>query len=253
MPTVSGTVMRYSSAERISGASVKATAKGEKPVLVVTDDDGDFTFPDLPPASWSFVVLHETSFPSAPLVKDIMADTDDLDFRLQRLAGEEDAAAGRRFFYWLIGLLGGLVVLYALLHLLLPPQQPGAPVGFHPWDKAPYRFLEILFWGLGGALVNKIIQSGWYLRSQRFYREGILMHVAHLVSTPLLVLVAVILLSLATFNITLTGGSEVTIDLSQPAVMIAVAFLLGTSPWPLWELIERTARKVTGGGDKQQP
>ena len=72
------------------------------------------------------------------------------------------------------------------------------------------------------------------------------MHIAHLVSTPLLVLVAVILLSLATLKVTLAGGSEVTLDLSNMPILIAVSFLLGSSPWPLWNLIERSAKSITG-------
>ena len=115
-----------------------------------------------------------------------------------------------------------------------------------PWDQDPWRFLEVLFWALAGILVNKIIVVGWYLRSQRFYREGFVMHIAHLVSTPLLVLVAVLLLSLVTLNITLAGGNELTVDLSEPSIMVAVSFLLGTIPWPLWNFIEDTAERFAG-------
>ena len=107
-----------------------------------------------------------------------------------------------------------------------------------------------MLWGLGGVLVNKIITSGSFLRNQKFYREGMVMHIAHLVSTPFLVLVAVILLSLATFQVTLVGGSDITLDLSQPAIMVAISFLLGSSPWPLWNLIEKTAQRVTGQPEK---
>jgi hypothetical protein len=250
MATVSGTVMRYGSAERIAGACVKVSTQNQKPIQVVPADDGDYIFHDLVPGNWSFVVFHESSFPSAPIAKDIMADTEKFDFQLQRLAGQEDRVAGQKFFFWLLGSLSVLIVAYVILHLFLPPVVVGTPLTFQLWDKDPLRFLEIMLWGLAGVLVNKIIDCGWFLRSQRFYREGIVMHIAHLVSTPLLVLVAVILLSLATFKITLTGGSEVTIDLSQPTVMIAIAFLLGSSPWPLWNLIERASRKITGQAEK---
>lgn len=115
-----------------------------------------------------------------------------------------------------------------------------------PWAQDPWRFLEVLFWAMAGILVNKIITVGWYLRRQRFYREGLVMHVAHLVSTPLLVLVAVLLLSLATLNITLAGGNQLTVDLSEPSIMVAVSFLLGTIPWPLWNFIEDTAERFAG-------
>lgn len=115
-----------------------------------------------------------------------------------------------------------------------------------PWGEDPLRFLEVLFWALAGILVNKIIVVGWYLRSQRFYREGLVMHIAHLVSTPVLVLVAVLLLSVVTLEITLAGGNQLSVDLSEPTMMVAVSFLLGTIPWPLWNFIEETAERFTG-------
>lgn len=135
-----------------------------------------------------------------------------------------------------------LARLATLRHLVETPSEP--KVG--PWDQDSWRFLEVLFWAMAGILVNKIIVVGWYLRSQRFYREGFVMHVAHLVSTPLLVLVAVLLLSLVTLDITLAGGNELTVDLSEPSIMIAVSFLLGTIPWPLWNFIEDTAERFAG-------
>ena len=137
-------------------------------------------------------------------------------------------------------LLAGLATLQRLVET-----PSDAEVG--PWIQDPWRFLEILLWGLAGILVNKIISIGWYLRSQRFFREGFVMHIAHLVSTPLLVLVAVLLLSLVTLNITLAGGNELTVDLSEPSIMVAVSFLLGTIPWPLWNFIEDTAERFAGG------
>lgn len=250
MASVSGTVLRYGSAERIVSAIVKAIASDGTITQTVTDDDGDFIFTNLNPGKWSFVALHEDSFPNSPLVLDIMADVDKIQIKLQRLAGEDDQAAGQKFFTWLLVALGGLMVVYIVLHLIFPLRVVGSPLSFAQWDKDPWRFLEIIMWGLGGILVNKIITSGWYLRSQKFYREGIVMHIAHLVSTPLLVLVAVILLSLATFKITLAGGSEVTLDLSNFPILIAVSFLLGSSPWPLWNLIEQSARSITGQAEK---
>lgn len=114
------------------------------------------------------------------------------------------------------------------------------------WEQEPWRFLEILMWGLAGILVNKILLTGWYLRSQRFYREGIVMHIAHLVATPLLVLVTVLLLSLVTFQITLANSNELTLDLSDPAILIAFSFLIGTVPWPLWNFIEDTGKRFAG-------
>ena len=117
------------------------------------------------------------------------------------------------------------------------------------WDRDPWRLLEVLMWGLAGVLVHKIIIAGWYLRANKFYREGIVMHIGHIITTPLLVLVAVLLLSLATLSITLASGNQLTLDLSDPRILVAVSFLLGTSPWPLWNFIEDTAKRVTGRGE----
>ena len=136
-----------------------------------------------------------------------------------------------------------LARLATLQRLVEAPSE--AEVG--PWIRDPWRFLEILMWGLAGILVTKIFRIGWYLRSQKFYREGFVMHISHLVTTPLLVLVAVLLLSLVTLNITLAGGNELTVDLSEPSIMVAVSFLLGTVPWPLWNFIQNTAERFAGG------
>jgi hypothetical protein len=250
MASISGTVFRYGSSERITNATVRATPDDGKMVQTTTDDDGDYTFPNLDPGRWSLVALSEDSFPNAPLVVNLSKDETGCDIKLQRLAGTADNAVGQKFFYWLLGLLGGVIVLYIVLHMIFPLRVAGSPLSFAQWDKDPWRFLEIIMWGLGGILVNKIITCGWYLRGQKFYREGVVLHVAHLVSTPLLVLIAVLLLSLATFKLTLSSGSEVTIDLSQMPILMAVSFLLGSSPWPLWNLIERSARNLTGQADK---
>jgi len=250
MPSLSGTVYRYGSAERIVNATVRAAASDGTIVQTVTNDDGDYSFTGLNPGKWSIVAMNQDSFPNPPLVMDLMQDQQKIDLKLQRLAGEVDNAAGQKFFAWLLVAMGGLVVVYIVMHLIFPLRVVGSPLTFAQWDKDPWRFLEIIMWGLAGVLVNKIITTGWFTRSQKFYREGIIMHVAHLVTTPLLVLVAVLLLSLATLKLTLSSGSEVTLDLSQLPILIAVSFLLGSSPWPLWNLIERSAKNLTGPADK---
>jgi hypothetical protein len=247
MATVSGTVFRYGSDERIASATVKAIASDASIIQILSDDDGDFVFTNLIPGKWSIVALHEDSFPNSPVILEIMADVSKVNIKSQRLAGEADNNAGQKFFNWLLVGLGCLVVVYIVLHLIFPLRVAGSSLSFAQWEKDPWRLVEIILWGLGGILVNKIIICSWYLRSQKFYREGIVMNIAHLVSTPLLVLVAVILLSLATFKVTLAGGSEVTLDLSNMPILIAVSFLLGTSPWPLWNLIERSAKGIAGG------
>jgi len=250
MASVSGTVFRYGSAERIVSATVKAIGSDGTIIQTLSDDNGDFIFTNLNTGKWSIVALHEDSFPNPPVLLDVMADINKIQIKLQRLAGQEDFASGYKFFNWMLVAMGSLIVAYIVLHLIFPLRVVGSPLSFAQWDSDPWRLLEIFMWGLGGILVNKIITSGWYLRSQKFYREGIVMHIAHLVTTPFLVLVAVILLSLASLKITLTGGSEVTLDFSNYPILIAVSFLLGSSPWPLWNFIERSAKNITGQTDK---
>jgi hypothetical protein len=117
--------------------------------------------------------------------------------------------------------------------------------GFALWNTDPLRYLEILLWGLAGVLVTKIITSGVWLWKHSFYGEAIPLHVAHLVTTPVLVLVAVLLLSLASIQITV-AGSSLTLDISNPNTLIVAAFLLGTVSYPLWNFVENTAKKVLG-------
>jgi hypothetical protein len=239
MAKVSGTVYRYKTRERIPYASVKAWKKGVGTLHKLTDNNGDFIFDDLEPGEWNFVTLHEGSFPSKRLELELTEDVSKIKIELFRLTGTEDKDMGKWFFISLIIALVVLISLYIVLHLVFPKS------GFL-WVQDPWRFLEILFWGLAGVLVNKIITTGWYLRTQRFYREGLVMHIAHLVTTPLLVLVAVLILSLVTLSFTLANNSDVTIDLSEPSVLIAFSFLIGTVPWPLWNFIEDSARRFTG-------
>jgi hypothetical protein len=245
MATVSGTIFRYGSSERIACATVKATSDG-KVLQTSTDDDGDFQFTNVDTGKWSIVAFCEDSFPNAPVTIDVMADVKDLQIKLQRLAGQNDQAAGQKFFNWLLGIFTGLVIVYLVLHFIFPVTTDGGPSSFAIWDKDPWRYAEILLWGMAGVLINKIITVGWYLRSQKYYREGTIMHIAHLVVTPLLVFVAVAILSLVTLDITLAGTNHVALNLKDAIVLVAISFLLGTIPWPLWQYIENTAKKITG-------
>lgn len=245
MASISGTVIRYGTTERIQFASVKATDAKGKIVQTITDDDGDFCFSDLALGKWSIVALNEESFPNSPISIDLTKNVDNIQIKLQRLAGEVDQNAGRRFFNSLLIGLGILIILYIVMHILFPMKTDESVDPFF-WDAYPWRYVEIIVWALGGILVNKIITCGWYLRCQSFFREGIVMHVAHLVATPLCVLVAVIIISLATLTLTISEGTDVTLDLSQLPILIAVSFLLGTSPWPVWNFIEKSAKKLIG-------
>lgn len=245
MVSISGTVVRYGSAERIANASVKATDSKGKITQIVTDDDGDFTFTKLEPGKWSIVALHEESYPNVPVEVDVSSDVENIQIKLQRLAGQVDEVVGMQFFKSLLIGFGALIVVYIVLHIIFPMKEATSTEAFF-WDKNPWRYIEIIAWALAGVLINKIITCGWFLRNQKFYREGIIMHISHLVATPLMVLVAVLILSLASLKLTLTGGTEVTLDLSLLPILIAVSFLLGTSPWPVWNFIEDAAKKIVG-------
>lgn len=237
----SGTIYRAGGKERISYATIKAY-KGGHTVFTNANESGNFTL-DIPePGEWDFTVFEKGSFASDPLKIDIVQDQSDIKVYLSRIAETIDDKAGRTFFWVIMGVFGGLIALYLVAHLLLL----NGGQGFTIWSEAPLSYLEILLWGLGGILVSKVITTGWYLRSHRFYREGILMHIAHIVATPLLVLVTVLLLSQVTLTFTLANSNEVAIDLSEPALMVAFAFIIGTSPWPLWNFILNTARRFTG-------
>jgi hypothetical protein len=115
---------------------------------------------------------------------------------------------------------------------------------------APWNFLEVFFWALAGVLVYKIIEVGSYLRWGSFYQEGMPMHLSHLVTIPLQVLVAILLLSLITIQIDLLGDNQVTLNLSNPALLAAVSFLLGSRPWAVWGFIRSAAGRVAGQEDR---
>ena len=244
MATASGTIFRSGGKERVPYATVKiynkAYNKG-KPEYATTEENGDFSLPIPTPGVWNFVAYEPGSFASKPQEIDMDQDQPDIKIYLDRIAETVDEKAGRIFFWVLMGIFALLIIVYLVTHLLFGPAK-----GFSIWSEDPLRFLEILLWGFAGILVSKIFITGWYLRSHRFYREGILMHIAHIVATPLMVLVTVLLLSQVTLQFTLANSNEVTIDLSVPTIMVAFAFIIGTSPWPLWNFILNSAKRFMG-------
>jgi hypothetical protein len=241
MASIAGTVFRSGGKERIPYATIKAIKKGHA-VYDTTDESGEFSL-DLPEmGAWSLVVLEAGCYASKPIEVDLDQEQQPKIIYLDPIAETSDEYAGKIFFWSLIGALILLITAYILVHLYLVK-----PEGeFSIWSDEPLRFIEIFLWGLAGILVSKIITTGWYLRNHRFYREGILMHIAHIIATPILVLVTVFLLSEVALSFTLDQGNEITIDLSVPALMVAFAFTIGTSPWPLWNFILKTAKRFTG-------
>jgi hypothetical protein len=241
MASIAGTVFRSGGKERIPYATIKAIKKGHA-LYATTDESGEFSI-DLPEkGAWSLVVLEAGSYASKPIAVDMDQEQQPKIIYLDPIAETSDEYTGKIFFWTLVGVLMLLIVIYILVHLYLVK-----PEGeFSIWSDEPLRFIEIFLWGLAGILVSKIITTGWYLRNHRFYREGILMHIAHIIATPILVLVTVFLLSEVALSFTLDQGNEITIDLSVPALMVAFAFTIGTSPWPLWNFILKTAKRFTG-------
>jgi hypothetical protein len=113
------------------------------------------------------------------------------------------------------------------------------------WTQEPWRYLEVLLWGLAGILVYLIVRIGYYLRSGRFYREGIYMHISHAFGIPVLALVFVLLLSQVSLTLTITN-TQVNLDLTDPRLLAAFSFIIGSQPWYLFDTIRQTAGKVTG-------
>lgn len=246
MPILSGTIYRSRTKERIPGALVKATSREKQYMVRDADENGNFKF-DLASGQWSVIAFHNDSFPSDLKSIDLTEDKSGFDIYLSRLTGEDDTKEGKVFFWVLVGLLIGLMIIYVIAHLFLPS---GKLSSFQFWLDNPLRYLEILLWGLGGILVNKILMVGWWLRNRRFYREGVIMHISHLLVTPLMVLVVTLLLSLVEFNFALADNS-LTLDLAKPELLISFSFILGTIPWSLWSLIENAGRRFTEGMEKQ--
>ena len=240
MAKLSGVIFRSGGQERIPYATVKAT-KGDQPVIYTTaGENGEFSMQLPAGGTWSLVALEPGSLASPPQQVDADQDPQGVRITLDRLAGTADEKAGTRFFWILVGALLLLIAVYILLHQLVIPV---ADEGFAFWSDNPLRYLEILFWGTFGIIVSKIITIGWYLRKHRYYREGKIMHLSHIFTTPILVLVVVLLLSQVNLNFTLADSNTVDLSLSEPAIMVAFAFIIGTVPWPLWNFIKNSAEQ----------
>lgn len=170
------------------------------------------------------------------LSREDRADIADRSRRLETTLSSDDLSS----------LDGQLIELEQLLNSIAPPRS-------YYWHEVPGRFLEILLVALAGILVNKIITAGTFLRWKRFYRAGIYMHLAHIVAVPILSIVTVGLLSLASFQLTLADNNTVTIDLSNPETLVIISFLVSVNPWPLWGFIQSTAERVLGRSITGQP
>jgi len=242
----SGTVYKEGTKSKLPGVVVKATSSEGVQLTTVSDDQGRFTFDKIEPGTWSLVAMKEGHYSSLPQKFELAADHNDLNFELARRMDTVDESTGKIFFYVLLGGLGVLIIAYIVLHLILPrPAATQQGLASFLWGEEPFRFLEVLFWGMAGVLVDKLMSIGFYLRRGTFYREGMLMHISHIVSVPLLAVVVVFILSMVTLNVTLAGSNEVTLDLGDPRVLVALSFILGSRPWAMRDFLQRTAERVT--------
>jgi len=101
------------------------------------------------------------------------------------------------------------------------------------WTGRPWIMVEAWAWGLLGILLAKIVRIGWYLRSSSYLAKGTWMHVAHVVATPFLALIAVLALSF----VKLESEEQTIVDLSRPLFLVITACLLSTNPWGLWDFV----------------
>jgi hypothetical protein len=237
-----GTITWQGGKERVKGAVIKAQSSADPGQVrfISSDDDGDFEFTDLAEGSWIFTAYHEDSFPEQLEATALNMDISGLNLSLPRKMGTIDRRAGIWFFASLCVGLIILAALFILLHTIFP--QPLT----YLWGLEPWKYLEVLLWGLAGVLVNLILTSGSYLRWQRFYREGIILHVSQIVAVPVLALVFVLLLSLVKLEFSLTPENSITLDLSDPRVMAAFAFIISARPWGLWDFIQEKASTFMG-------
>lgn len=107
------------------------------------------------------------------------------------------------------------------------------PVDRFFWNTWPWRLVEVWAWGLFGVLLTKITRIGWYMRTSTYQANGTWMHLAHVIATPFLALVAVLVLSF----LKIEGESQTIVDFGNPLLMAVAACLLSTNPWGLWDFV----------------
>ena len=117
------------------------------------------------------------------------------------------------------------------------------------WSEPPMTYLEVLFWSLAGILISVFISSGYYLRKNRFYAEGIWMHVSHILTMPILSLVVVFLISMIKLSLQIEG-SEVVLDINDPRLLVAISFIIAVRPWDIVSFVRDTGglffKKIKG-------
>ncbi len=137
--------------------------------------------------------------------------------------------------------IGGIEIYLSTLKSYINPYTQG-----YFWETEPLRSLEIVYWGLAGVLVTLIITVGSYMRFERFYRVGIFQHVAQIVSLPIMALVFVYLISQVQFVISVPAAGDVKLELTDPKILAAISFLIGSRFWSVWGFLQDTGDKITG-------
>jgi hypothetical protein len=115
------------------------------------------------------------------------------------------------------------------------------------WTGEPGRYIEVLFWALAGVVVSQLVDTSTYLRRGTYLRDAQMQRYTLLVTAPLVTLVLVLLLSLATLEITLDSGGKIRLDLGDPRILAAVAFIFGLSFWRSWDSLQGFSQRFLGG------
>ncbi|MCB8960212.1 MAG: carboxypeptidase regulatory-like domain-containing protein [Ardenticatenales bacterium] len=113
------------------------------------------------------------------------------------------------------------------------------------WTEPPFSFLEVIIWATFGVLSYLIGKTAWNLRWNKFYWEEIALHLSQLFTIPVMALVASWLLSLVDLTFQL-GETAVQINLSDPHLLAALAFVLGFQPWDLTGFLSQTIGRFIG-------
>ena len=151
-----------------------------------------------------------------------------------------DLRAGHRFFVGLCVALLTLIAGYIVAHEMFARGD-----GSYLWRTGSARYFEVLFWAVAGILVRLILTVAGYLRRGKFYRSGLYLHWALLISSPILTVVFVVLFSTITIR-----AQGISLELSDPRIQVAASFLLAATPWKLWERLQSVGESMVGNGPK---
>jgi multidrug efflux pump subunit AcrA (membrane-fusion protein) len=101
------------------------------------------------------------------------------------------------------------------------------------WTGEPGRYIEVLFWALAGVVVSQLVDTSTYLRRGTYLRDGLWFLSCYY--------------PLATLEITLDSGGKIRLDLGDPRILAAVAFIFGLSFWRSWDSLQGFSQRFLGG------